>query len=499
MSGSPVGPVPWPCETSGIDALNPAQHSKLSLVRSHLREPLYRHSYFLLLATAVNAGTGFVFWLAAAHLSSATAIGRAAALLSAVSLLSYLTSLGLPYGMLRYGSARVGVLRILWFSLGITIATSVVAALVFAAGTGWWTPDLGYLVVGLSGFAIFALANAASAVAVLLDNLFAARRAAQFALARSSIVGFGRLLILAAATSYGARALFLATTVPLILASALFVLVGVQVVRRATAEETVRRETGVRTFLSYSVATYPSSLLAGAPPFFLPLVVLALTNAREAAFFYIASSIVGVLMILPTVISHMALSEGSRRKPWEVAARARALALWIVVPLVIALLLGAQILLGVYGAQYAHGGSMALRVLALSLVPWVFMTMGLGALRAEDRYRELIASTGLFAIVTIVLPIILGYRFGLVGVAAGWSTGVLITAIFMVLRSRSFRQSPIPLPVAARAPSVGGASPAHDWLEDRVEAAGDTSMQDAAVAPDESVASGTMSTSPEAP
>lgn len=431
--------------------------------RAHLQDPLYLHSYLLIAATGVSATTGFVFWVAAAHLSSTASVGRAAALLSAVSLLSYLTSLGLPYGMLRHGSARAGVPRVLAWSLVLTVATSLGAAWIFAAGARWWTPELRYLVAGAAGIALFALANVASAVAVLLDNLFAARRAAQLALLRSLVAGSGKLVALAALASYSARNLYLATFVPMIAASAMFALIALPLVRREKHDDRVPGEVTVRSFFSYSAATYPSSLLAGAPPFFLPLIVLGLTTARETAFFYVAWSLVSVVLLLPTLISHMALSEGIRERPWEVAARARVFALAIVVPLVIALLLGAQTVLQLYGSAYAEGGATTLRALALSLVPWTFMAVNLGAFRAENRYQDLTVSMGLFAVLTLALPVVIGYRFGLIGVAAGWTIGISLTALFMELLARRLRAESAgqemthgePTAAAADAPSAG--------------------------------------------
>src|SRR4051812_27118300 len=71
-------------------------------LRDHLRDPLYRNSYFLMASAGLNATTGFAFWLLVAHLTSTRNVGIAAGIVSAVAFLSYLTSLGLPVGLLRH-------------------------------------------------------------------------------------------------------------------------------------------------------------------------------------------------------------------------------------------------------------------------------------------------------------------------------------------------------------------------------------------------------------
>ena len=80
----------------------------LAIVHSHykikslLRIPLYLNAAYLMLANLANALFGFVFWIIAARLYTAEAVGVASAILSAASLLTMLSSLGLGYGLIRF-------------------------------------------------------------------------------------------------------------------------------------------------------------------------------------------------------------------------------------------------------------------------------------------------------------------------------------------------------------------------------------------------------------
>jgi O-antigen/teichoic acid export membrane protein len=397
-------------------------------VRDHVRDPLYRHSYFLFASTGLWAATGFAFWLIAARLSDPIAVGRAAAVAAAIVLLTYLTSFGLPYGLLRYGNDDRGLSSIVNFSFLFTVATSVAAAMVFVAGAGWWAPELRSLLGGFTGVVFFAAANAGAALIVLLDSLSAARRATHYAVFRAAVGGIGRLALLAALVWFGARGIVFAAFVPLIVVGGVFALLP-----RLVYPGYSRRELEVgpqlRRFVSFSFHTFPASLFGGAPPFVLPLIVLAIAGTTDTAFFYVSWSLVGVLLLVPTAISNVSLSEGTRHGPRGVARRGRLFALTLTLPAAIVLALAAYPILRLYGPEYADQGATTLRILAVSLVPWTFMAATYSMLRGLNRHRALTIATAVFLVSSLSLPIVMGLAYGLTGVAAGWTLGVTISAI----------------------------------------------------------------------
>ena len=57
-------------------------------LKSHLRDPLFRNSYFLMANRITGAGAGFVFWLIAARCYTSHEVGMANAIISAMSLLA---------------------------------------------------------------------------------------------------------------------------------------------------------------------------------------------------------------------------------------------------------------------------------------------------------------------------------------------------------------------------------------------------------------------------
>jgi hypothetical protein len=85
-----------------------------------------RGSAWFVSTVAVGAALSFAFWLAAARLDDAGAFGPASSLWAQLQLVNYLTGMGLPLALARYGSGRPRTVHVLF-----------VWALVY---TAWWRP-----------------------------------------------------------------------------------------------------------------------------------------------------------------------------------------------------------------------------------------------------------------------------------------------------------------------------------------------------------------------
>jgi O-antigen/teichoic acid export membrane protein len=104
---------------------------------------LYRNAVYLMLNSGVFALTGFVFWIAAAKLYPAEAVGLSSAAISAIGLLAVLSTLGLDYGLIRFlpGSGeKANDMINSCFTIGGVV--SIVVSGIFLAGLGIWSPAL---------------------------------------------------------------------------------------------------------------------------------------------------------------------------------------------------------------------------------------------------------------------------------------------------------------------------------------------------------------------
>ncbi|MCU1356224.1 MAG: hypothetical protein JWM89_1642, partial [Acidimicrobiales bacterium] len=100
-------------------------------VRSHLRSPLTRSGYALLLSSVITSVLGLGYWVLAAHLYDEEVLGRGAALVSAMVLVTSLATAGLKRGLIRFvptaGTRARGLVgRVYVVGLGVAVAFGIV-------------------------------------------------------------------------------------------------------------------------------------------------------------------------------------------------------------------------------------------------------------------------------------------------------------------------------------------------------------------------------------
>src|SRR4051812_12900040 len=74
----------------------------LKKIVSLYNDSLYQNSLYLMSATAVLAGFGFLFWLIVARLFSTADIGLASALIAVMNFISYLSLVGFNVAFVRF-------------------------------------------------------------------------------------------------------------------------------------------------------------------------------------------------------------------------------------------------------------------------------------------------------------------------------------------------------------------------------------------------------------
>ena len=404
-------------------------------------EPMLQQTFFLTISTGLSAGGGFVAWSVAAHVAPPHAVGVATGLLAICSLLSYLSSLALPYGLLRYGHlARTP--RMIRHALLLTTVTSILAAVIFALGSPWWSPDLAPSLNRADTMAIFTILNVAVGVAVLVDAYLVARRRAGLACARNGLVAIGKigalaLLVTITGTSR-ATLIYLAMLTPVAVSALCFALPLV----RASPDNPLPDERGLSAeFFKFSLRNYPGALLDGAPVFLLPVLVLRLVGATDYAYFFVAWSVSGVIGLLAAAVGQVALRESAARDDQRVlAVRARLLVLAVTGSAVLILLPAAGLVLHIFGSSYASFSVLPLRLLVLSAIPGAHLTITIALLRGRKRYSAVNQSSVAYAALSIGASVGLGAIAGVPGVCAGWLIGVSLSAAVATL-------------VAARRPS----------------------------------------------
>jgi len=389
------------------------------------RSPLYRDSFFLMAANVANATFGFLFWTAAARLYTAQEVGFAAAVISAVGLLAMLAVLGLDYALVRFLPQSPAPQGVISSSLTIASAGALALAVVFIAGLGVWSPAL------LPVRASPALAGSVTAAVVLtaasglLASTYLSRRRAGFVLAQAAVFGTGKVAaaVLFAALGLHAVGLVGAWVVGLgaLAAAGLLFFLPQALGGEYRFHPVVVRDV-VNEMAHFAFSNYVSAVLWSAPALLLPVLITNLSGPETNAYFYIASSVGGLLVMIPTAIAMSLFAHGSHDATDLVrrAVEAGKVSLALLAPALMGVVLvGGKVLL-IFGQAYSDEGTHLLWVLALSTLPLTVNFLYFSVRRVQQRMGGVVASTLWILLVTLGLSVLLLPRVGLVGAGIAW-------------------------------------------------------------------------------
>jgi O-antigen/teichoic acid export membrane protein len=403
------------------------------------RSSLYANSAYLIVANAVNAGFGFLFWTAAARLYRADEVGLAAGAVSGMSLLVVISALGLDYAMIRFLPHEPDSTEVINTALTIGVSVALALSAAFLAGVDVWAPFLVPLRQDAFAAASFMVGTVCMVISTLLNAVFLARMRSGFVLAQSAIFGATKVLL----------AVVLATA-----AAGLTVLVGAWAVGTAASIAFgllwfLRRANGpgyrpqphvqrsaVRRMTLFAATNYLSAVLAAAPLYVMPLLVLNMLGPEANAYFYVASSISGLLAMAPMAVSMTLFAHGSQDNALSTAQVVDGIlfSLGLLVPAIVTIfLLGGKILL-LFGRAYSEAATQLLWLLSLATLPMTLNLAYFSVRRVQHRMADVVLGLGWVLIMTLGFSVVLLPRTGLVGAGAVWLAAQASLAATLVLR-----------------------------------------------------------------
>lgn len=361
-----------------------------------------------------NAGLGFAFWLAAARIMSPEEVGRGAATIALLALVSNASNFGVGIGLARFGADRRWDYRqlasaSLLLTLGAATTLSAGLALLSAVGSSWLTSALAVvpwvLVIG-AGFVT---------VAALLDAMAIAESDGRGVLLRNLIANGGKLLGLVVFASDGES---------LVIVTLVAILISVLAAARRRTMLSVGfwvRPRLPRIFLAYSMKQYVVTWALFTPYYVLTLIVAATLGPREAGFFAVAwgaASLLaavgdaGAAAVLTTAskdLKHLALYVVRIGKPLTLA----------IVTLAVLSVIGAPLLNVLYGDRFGTAAMGNFRLVAVAAVPYAIVTLSIARFRVLGRSGPSLLLAALSGLGTCVGCLVLVALIG--RHAPGWS------------------------------------------------------------------------------
>ena len=393
-----------------------------------ITDPLYRNSIFNMASTFILGGLGFVFWIIIARLYKTENVGIATTLISIMTLLSSFTILGLNVSLNRYLPRSTNKNELINSSFVIVTFVTIVTSAIFLLGLQLFSPQLLFLhsnifySISFIAFVVFCSWN------ILLESIFMAFRAAGNILIKNCIISTSKLLLPFVLITLGAYGIFSSTAAAFALGVffSIVILIGRFKIRPSiSVNVSLIKETS-----AYSFANYMADFMFNMPSLVLPIIILNVLSAKYAAYYYIASMIQNILLIIPIATAQSLLTEGSYNED-ELKKHAKKAILTIFVILIPAtaiIFFVGNIFLRFFGKNYATEAFGFLQLYSISTLFTALLLISNAIMNVKHRIKSLI-----FANVTAsVLTLWLSYAFisgKLVGIGWGWILGQAIAGL----------------------------------------------------------------------
>jgi O-antigen/teichoic acid export membrane protein len=423
------------------------KQSRLSVISKLRKDEMTWNSLFLILNTGLMAGTGFLFWIVAAHLfytpddprKGAGYIGEGGLLISAAGLIAGLALLGLNMGMSRFLPTARNRNALISSSLVVVGVVGALGSLIYVLLTPVTVPELAF--VGKNPLLAlgFAVAGGAIAVNTLTDNIFIALRKAKYTVLVDGVIGgFGKLALLFVVVGTGAYGIFLASSLALVLAAgASLILIFVAMRVRVDLRSPLK---ALKPLLRFSGANYTASIINTMVGLASSAIVIDRLGATSAGYYFVVLQMTQVVYTAGLALEQTFLTEGSQVGADIAQLKRRALrllVLFFVASATIMIGAGRWILLA-FHPDYAEHGYPILVILVLAAGPLSINFWFQTILRLAGKLRAIVVVNATGAVLSCV-GVWFGTSFGLTGVACGSVAAALIEVVIAAVAARERR------------------------------------------------------------
>ncbi|MGY4653620.1 lipopolysaccharide biosynthesis protein [Mycobacterium sp. URHB0021] len=400
---------------------------------------LVRSSVFLMASSATMALLGFFFWIVVARNFSPEQVGVGTSLISAISLIAYLSLLGLNGTLVRFMATSRARDAQITESLVVVGVVGIVISLVYLMVVPLYAPSLAFVADHPLYALVFLLAGAAAALNLLTDAVFIGARKPEYNLLLDGLVqGLVKLVLPIGLLGLGAYGIFGSVATGYVVV----VVLSLLCMRHSLGFRfTFQRSAITKSQFTYSISTYVSSGLAVLPTLLLPLITLHTLGESQTAYFALAFQIALTLYGVSYAVGEAMFAEGSFDESKLPSLLKRSALLLTAVQLcgVVVLIVSAPLVLRLFGAQYREHALDVLVVLAVGAVAVALHTWADFVLKVVGLMRNLVISGVICVTVTIGMALLFGSR-GLTWFGWAWVIGNLVAGLYggfvVIMRQR---------------------------------------------------------------
>jgi O-antigen/teichoic acid export membrane protein len=187
---------------------------------AHLRLPLFRNGYLLMLSSIAMSGISMVYWALAARLYTPEAVGLNSAVISAMVFVAGVSHLELGSALVRFvPRAGRATRRFVSYAYLATVIMTAAACVVAVLGLGVWFPVLGTMGGSVTWGVWFIVATVAWSVFGLQDDVLTGLRRTVWVPVENTVFAVAKIaLLLLLAASFPRYGIFAAWTLPVVVA-----------------------------------------------------------------------------------------------------------------------------------------------------------------------------------------------------------------------------------------------------------------------------------------
>jgi O-antigen/teichoic acid export membrane protein len=444
---------------------------------AHVRDPLYLNAYALMASNVVSSGLGLIYWGLAARFYAPSAVGEASAVISTSLFVTAVSQLNLRVALMRLvpeAGKQTGRLVLTAYATSSFTTAIVASACVLAIPVLF--PNSALIgALGPIGALGFVVGTVSWTIFNLQDGVLTGLRRALWVPVENASYGIAKIILLVIFVTWApVLGVVGSWFIPMAL-----VVVGVSMVlfrwipqhAHATGERSFAMDR--RRLLGFIAGDYLASLISVGITTLLPVLITVTLGPRDGAFFYVVWIIGTSLNLLP-IYTCASMTVEALHGSADVHTAVRRVSLHlarILVPVALVTAVASPLILSVFGPDYATNGTDALRVIALSVVPFGVNVMTMAIARIRGRASEIILVQAALAVSTLALTVVLLQPMGVTGVAIAWLLAQLgVAAVLGPLRIlpivRAMPQSPRD---PGQAPTLEGLEAARKDPEDRVD------------------------------
>ncbi|MFZ0832473.1 MAG: oligosaccharide flippase family protein [Mycobacterium sp.] len=392
---------------------------------------LVRNSVFLMASTAAMAALGFGFSLVVARLFSPEQVGAGTSLLSALSLIAYLSLFGLNTTIVRFYRSSENPNAQITQSIAVVATLGLAFSGIYLLLVPLYAPELSFVHENpLYAFG-FLIAGAASGINLLTDFVFIGARKSEYNLFIDGLVqGLTKLILCVALVGLGAYGIFASAGAGYLVAA----VVGIFCLSRVLGFRfDFGRTAAIKSQLSYSVSSYISGVLNIVPVMALPLIAVHTLGAASAGYFFLTFQIANTLYGISYAVGEAFFAEGSfdQSRFVKLLRKSGLMLVALQIPVLVILAVCGRYVLSAFGAGYAQHGQQLLQILALAGIPVALNTWAGYVLKLMGLMNSLVVSNVAYAVVTIGFAQLWGHR-GVDWLGWAWLAGNAVAALCAV-------------------------------------------------------------------